>query len=534
VRILNKRSVSDAVDMLETAESVNIEMVRIDWPELRELIRLANRIPTSESLAVSVVEHQCISAFVVWVSQLADGPIKTLDQSAAYEPLVALLYDAISVGGPRTPIFQAELEIIESMGSHIHPAAPWLEDWISAQPISEGDPEGPRAGQPATALVSKREAGRNAVAKWLESENLFAEAVTYSALKHVPAYENLVLFGPPSRYETSKWSSSPESDYRAQWLLTSPPAARILMLSWPFHAKLDLSLMGPWQGVPPPTVVAHPVAVDVEVEPTLTFKVEPLVRRAKFNFDEEPDVVSASEYQILGDENGLWVFFDNDVGPRPRVLSQDLNYAHSHSGHKPLPAGSHLVFRSQDVERAQLLRVSQEWWTEKYSDYSFSRAEKLRNELKEMLRAFVDCNGTDKLRMELVSSGLSREYVQQIHSRILDQTYVAPQIQESYDAICRAIGYRPGLESFDLLGKLRTARQQAGILLMRQLLLKLQSVAAAGFREVLFDEGFASLQDDVLGELFITTVCHVSEQKTLFPISKLGRPVDTVGALWLK
>lgn len=534
MQILNERSLNDAIDLLGRSEHSNIESVRIDWPELTELIRLANRFSNPEFGAISVAEDRCLSALGVWLSQLADGPIDAIRQTAGHEALLACFGEAISVGGASADIFQSQLQIITSIGSKVHPAAGWLEDWISAQPILEGSPDGPRAGQPATALVSKKESGRQAVEDWLSSENLFADAITYAGLKKAPAYENLVFFGPPSRYENSKWSSSPDSDYRAQWLLTAPAATGILLLNWPFHSRLDVSLLGPWKGVSSPAVIFRQQETHPEPPTLSVFNTPAFEKRATFNFDHEPDVVSAAEYQILGKESGLWVFFDENLGPRPRVLSRDLSRTSSPPRHKTLSYGSHLVFRSQDVERAQLLKVSEDWWSEKYKDFSFSRAEELRNELKERLQEFIDHRGVDQFRRGLLSSGLPREYVKQIHARVLDQGYVAPQSQDRYEALCRVLSYRAPPESFDLLAKLRTARQQAGLKLMRQLLEKLHSSGASGLSEALSDDGYAALHDDTLGELFITTVAHVSEGQRLFPISKLGRPVDEVGALWLK
>lgn len=534
MQILTKRSLDDALGILNLSTRVEIEAVRVHWPELTELIRLANAISNSQSVATSIVEDRCLFALGLWFAELADGPVKTLNQTSGYGQLVSYLRDAINIDGPQAQKFQAQLELVQSIGPKPHPATYILEDWISAVPVPEGAHDGPRPGLPATALVSKREVGRQATQEWLISENLFADAVTYTHTKRAPAYENLVIFGPPSRYENSKWSSSPEADYRAQWLLTSPAAPRILILTWPFHSKLDLTLMGPWKGSPPPGVSLREETSQPEVVPTFSFNTRPIARQARFNFDKEPDVVSATEHEILGDEKGLWVFFDANLGPRPRVLARDFGGTYSPAGHRPLHVGDHLVFRSQDVERAHLLEASESWWNERYTDYSFPQAEEQRVELKNRLQEFIDRHGPDQLRTGLVSTGLSKEYVKQIHARVLDPEYVAPRLQESYKAICRVLEYRPRVESFDLLGKLRTARQQAGSLLMRELLLKLQSSAASGLNESLIDEGYANLQDDTLGELFVTTVSQVSEEKRLFPISRLGRPVDTDGAFWLK
>lgn len=531
---MTNQGLSVSLDLLSKVENAVIESAVLEWPEMTALLQQLNKLTREDSVSLSMSEDQCIRLIRTWIQRLADGPMPPTSPQTGFAEVTSALADAIKVNSAHTYLFKNIEQCLGVISNGPHPASTFLEDWISAQDIIEGIKGSPREGLPAIGLISKNAATKEAVLEWLGNENLFAEAEKYSTLKRSSAFETIVLFGPPNRYESSKWCNSPESDFKSQWLLTSPPAARVLVLSWPSHGRLNLPLVGPWQGFPPPTVIPINKSESSTALPVFEFIDTPVTHTSNFNFHDESEVISARQYEILGADQGLWVFFDDQIGPKPRVLSGDFSRTYNPSGTQALPLGTHLVFRSHDVERQHLTSASKVWWESKYREFSFDLAEKCRTDLKQNIQHFLDVNGLDELKRRFTSSGLTKEYSIQLHSRILVAEYVAPQISENYEAVCRSIDYRPPSGAFNLLSRLRTARQQAGLNLMRELLEMVQVAASKGRLDDLGDVGFVKFHDETLGDLFISTVTHVSDVRSAVPLSKLGRPLDRGGSIWLK
>ena len=534
VPILNRPTLVTAMDHLEKAASASIESLVLQWPEMSALCKVLSRLTRDEFISLSTREEQCISSVRLWILRLSDGPVPPGDESTGFNAVIEMLEQAREVNGAHASVFEQIQQCVLAIGSSPHPAAAFLEDWISSLEVIESSAEGPRPGEPAVALICKQVSIRDAVTRWVQNENLFVSVESYSMLKRAVAFETIVLFGPPSRYESSKWLTSPESDFKAQWLATTPPAARVVILSWPSHPRISEGLLGPWQGFQVPMIRPLVGSEQTELLPHFEFVEQAVSHRSNFNFSDEVEVISARGYEILGDENGLWVFFDDSRGPRPRVLRGDFSETHSPSNKQALRPGTHVVFRSHEVEREQLRSASSSWWAEKYPEFSFSSAENYKDELKTRVQSFLDSFGLEEIKRRFLSVGLSKDYALQLHSRILAPDYVAPQSEENYFLACKALDYTMPPGAFNLLSKLRTARQQAGLGMLRELLLKLQAAADEGRLDSLSESGFANLNDESLGQLFISTITHVSTERALVPVSKLGRPLDKGGAVWLK
>jgi hypothetical protein len=498
------------------------------------LLQSLNRIARDENVSLSIKEEQGVSAVRFWVYKLWDGPISPVNPATGYLGVLAKLDDAILVNGSKAALFDQVLQCVTAIGAKPHPASVFLEDWISSQDVQECDPSGPRSGEPAIALICRSPTAKDLTSEWLYHENLFASVETYSRLRRSSPFETIVLFGPPNRYESSRWVTSPDSDFKAQWLITAPPASKVVILTWPSHPRLNLDFVGPWQGYEPPAISAMEGFDNLSPVPVFEFIEKPQTHKANFNFAGETNVIAARQYEILGKENGLWVFFDDNLGPRPRILRPDFSQTHTPTNKQPLKPGTHLVFRSHDVEREHLLKASEEWWTETYSEFNFAQAEELKAVLKSRVQSFIDANGVDEFKRRLGNAGLSKDYSFQLHSRLSAPEYVAPNSADKYEAVCRAVDYRAPAGSYNLLGKLRTARQQAGLGLLRQLLFKIQAASDEGKLDLLTDHGFAKLYDEALGELFISTVTQLVSENAIVPLVKLGRPMDQGGALWLK
>ena len=530
----SKRTLDEAIDAFQNSANARIETATLQWPEMTALLKQLGLLSRDETSSFSIKEELCISATKSWIFKLWDGPVVTSDERTGYEQLVERLEEAIQVNGAKTTHFEQMLQCVLAIGRLGHPAALFLEDWITTQDVLECSENSPRAGEPAIALICKMTNSKDSIQQWLASENLFASVETYSRLRRSPAFETIVLFGPPNRYESSRWVGSPDSDFKAQWLLTAPPASKVVLLSWPSHPRLNLDFVGPWQGFETPTISPMDEMSDVSPLPAFEFIEKPRENLSAFDFANEIDAVSARQYEILGHKDGLWVFFDDNLGPRPRILRSDFSQTFTPATKQELRPGTHLVFRSHEVERQHLLKASELWWSEKYSEHSFAKAEEFKQALKQKVQTFLDLNGLDELKRRFGIAGLSKEYSIQLHSRIVAPDYVAPLNSDNYEAVCRAVDYRAPSGSFNLLSKLRTARQQAGLGMVQELIFKLQAAAEAGELDELTELGFAKIHDDVLGELFISTIAHLTAEKALVPLSKLGRPVDKGGSLWLR
>lgn len=533
---LDSRELAKNLELLDLSERCEIFSGALTWTEMREFVQLFTKLATSPDAQLSLAEERALTQCRTWLRMQSDLPVWTDEVGPTTADLFESLEQAIGVDSRYADQFRRLEEILEMMTAQPHPASSFLLDWLSGEEIIDF-PEGHRNfGTPAIALVVRYESSVLAVQHWIDTENLFARVITYAQLQHADPFQTLVLFGPPSRYENSFWSRKPDSDFRGQWLLTAPPARKVIVLSWASHSRLDQTLLGPWEGAKIP-VIEELVGLD-EPDEVITpdfLNIVPKAQTSKFIFD--PDELHTSvegkKFQLMGDDQGVWVVYKESFHPKPRVLSADFSRTYLHSAPEALTVGTHLVFRASDAEREELINTSREWWSSKHPAASFDQAEMLRLDLKDRVGNFVDTFGVDEFRRRCSGAGLENEYLKQISDRIRSADFVAPLEEGNYLAICQSVEYAPPRNAFQLLSRLRTARQQAGNIILKNLLENLQRFAKEGKLENLRENGSAELIDEHLGMLFLTTVVRVESERETLPISRLGHPLNSKGDLWL-
>lgn len=524
------------LELLDLSERCEIFSGALTWTEMREFVQLFTKLAKSPDAQLSLAEERALTQCRTWLRMQSDLPVWTDGVEPTTADLIESLERAIGVDSRYVDQFRRLKELLEIMTAQPHPASSFLLDWLSGEQIIDF-PEGHRNfGTPAIALVVRYESNVLAVQNWIDTENLFAQVVTYAQLKHADPFQTLVLFGPPSRYESSFWSRKPDSDFRGQWLLTAPPARKVIVLSWASHSRLDQALLGPWEGAKTP-VIEELEGLD-EPEEVITpdfLNIVPKVQTSQFTFehDEQHSLVQGKKFQLMGDDQGVWVVYKESFHPKPRVLSADFSRIFLHGAPEALTVGTHLVFRATAAEREELLNTSRIWWCSKYPENAFEQAEALREQLKKDVGSFLTEYGVEEFKSRCRSAGLEKDYVRQLHDRIRSTEYVAPREQENYLAINRAVEHEAPRNAFQLLSQLRTARQQAGNIILNNLLEKLQRFASEGKLESLREYGSTELIDEHLGMLFLTTVVRVESERETLPSSRLGHPLNSKGELWL-
>jgi hypothetical protein len=130
----------------------------------------------------------------------------------------------------------------------------------------------------------------------------------------------------------------------------------------------------------------------------------------------------------------------------------------------------------------------------------------------------------------LRAEGLDRLYAQTLPTRMLHPDFIAPQHQDTYLRVCRALGLQPASTAFSLLRTLRTARRQAGLALSAKIAARLDLLP--DLPDLLRDEGAVVLRDSGLEGVALLVVRTVSGAPADVPTWRLGMVLDTGGHTW--
>ena len=389
-------------------------------------------------------------------------------------------------------------------------------------------------GHPEAILVVPRRQWLEPVHGWLASEDLDCVEIACPAdLRTAPVrHQAAVLVGHPATAFSSAFKAPEVALRELGWLLTAPvaPAVRLVLPAdapplrtddlWllPAGARPGLALHddGPQRSEPAPHDWLHGLNAPQAVRRTPRPAATPT-----------EDEALAVEVQMA---SGHAVFFHPQVGPRPHVVAVDDETGAVALSAVPLTAvtrGAVVAVRVGAAPHAQVVARA-DAWLERCRGWSTDRITEVRGyaaSLKTALRRALAVRGHAGLHRELTRT-LSDDYARVLLHNPLDELYIAPQRRSGFDALVRAIGASELLGKFDDLATVRTAHQQAGEEIRRDLL------ALLGDRAWVADvdeDGWAVLHAGELGSLLLAVVTARLDEPVAVPHTWLGVPIDEAG-----
>lgn len=488
---------------------------------MERLLRLLRgTFKESDANPMAVREANVAALAWSWARTCMDGPVPPFHPSTGLARLRAEVDAARGhIGSSRLDRLK---EAIDSIAASGHPAASAVIDIVGSVPLEEG-------GRPGCVLVVRGE-GLPAVKEWADVSGLNVDVVTASQARRSVPWRSAVLFGPPDRYASSPWITEAQAAATAGWLLSAPPAPEVTVLSWTGHRPLSKSGYQPWRGAPHATVAeaAAPETVEDDFLPDTFETFHPV---ATPHFAHEEESVSAFGLQFLVDNDPVLAYFHPEVGPKPVVVTfEDGHAVVIRTGLKTVRSGRCLLFRTSIAGKDALDRATSEWLVEHRKGFNVAAAENLRQDLKTATKVKRDQVGSHALVEMLRAEGLDRLYAQTLPTRMLHPDFIAPQHQDTYLRVCRALGLQPASTAFSLLRTLRTARRQAGLALSAKIAARLDLLP--DLPDLLRDEGAVVLRDSGLEGVALLVVRTVSGAPADVPTWRLGMVLDTGGHTW--
>lgn len=516
--------------LLEVAQNPLVSSAELSWPALENLVQAMNKLQRNGSGEISEREERFLQQLrnkVLW--RLGDGPIAPRSLEVEFAEVFRQIGEIEEVGSPNIKVILHIEELARKIYSENHPAQEYLENWISARPISKAQ-DSQRAGSPATALCCVDEHSRTLTDKWLRDENLFADSIRYKDLRKAEPYIYCVLFGSPSRY--AGWrNKKPRSDFKTQWLLTSPPAGEVLILRWSPHVAVRTDLIGPWEGFS--FCLDNETTVERHFIPETIEFFENQQRSQPPTFGSQLHEVSARRFELAGPEESLWAFFSDELGPRPRLyrsVDDDLLDSRTSS----VTQGQVLVFTSSEVANEKLDAEAARLWAQHsdYGDYKSIKGtvDKYRGQIRDSIIEL----GLENFVRQLVRRGLAEAYSKGVAERMLHLDQLAPREFKSTTAVCNAASVPEAATFYGLVTKVRAARQQAGRALKDQLLSQFASETSEVALESLATNGYVEFEFPGWGKIFLAQVLETGTQHVRVPYERLGKLVTSQGATWLE
>lgn len=520
----NVLDVLSDLQLLEFSKNARIERSITEWPAMQEFLKFWRRFETQKGSEFNDNELRLRRSILRFISRCNGIPLSP----SRHEDIVEELRSSISKSAETSSQNRSEIlqlgHLLESLLRTDNPASRFLEDWISSREVVEC-PEGHvRHGEPSVTLVLRDEDERELAAYWLNEQELYASTATYRELRNSYAYEYLVFFGSPDRYVSSAWLRSPGSWYQTQWLVTTPAASISLFLNWTGHRTWQVDLLGPWANSRAPII--QDVSPEAPAGEDVFLEIEDLFLP---NASEEPEIpgqkhelINALGFQVVS-EGGLdWVYFCEEVPPRPRMISPNREQIEFLKPGQLRP-GVLLVVNDESEREAILDDYTHRYWTSHYGTSSIERAEAIKRDLKRKVREALDRLGKDELVHRMVLSGLEAEYARTVLGSIPAEDYIAPRRRDALDHLQSAGEFKLAHDSNELLRHLRVARQQAGAEINELLRKKLISSEGDDAMDAAESRGWCDLITPDLGRIGVHRVAAASLTNRLVPRSWLGR-----------
>ena len=152
---------------------------------------------------------------------------------------------------------------------------------------------------------------------------------------------------------------------------------------------------------------------------------------------------------------------------------------------------------------------------------------------REKISSSIANQGLDLFVAGLVRRGLSDKYAKGVATRMLHMDQLAPKEFPAVEALCNTAGTDQALVFFELVQKVRLARQQAGRVVSGSLLSRLGAPAVVDALAALPMEGFTQFTVEGWGQVMVSQVISVEKNTLAVPYSDLGTPLGERGKPWL-
>jgi hypothetical protein len=379
---------------------------------------------------------------------------------------------------------------------------------------------GPWKGSPEAAIVVRPDL--------VESTAGFLREVDLTADVRAPAevqrehHKALIICGSLSLAYSSQWLTRPEAARSFGWLITAPPGDEVTLVECDVsHNDLgSVWILGPRNH---PGLVVASISSDPQVQEfaPLSFvqadKSRPLPS-LDFSFSTEQ---KRDAFQILL-ASGRSIYFSPIEGPLPRRIVMDETGIESNSRTNPLHVHVNdlLIVRLTGSDHEEIAKRANDILTD--GGWTSLMLDEVRS-LVGLLKDKASAQSFEESRRRMVSAGLSESYARTVLRSIPGDWYIAPR-RDHYEQVIRALGADELQGREDDLSQLRSAHQQAGKDIAREL----DSLLSSNYRwyDQLTIDGFALLEGGALGDLLVEAVLCQAEEGYRVPLSYLGRAVD--------
>lgn len=388
-------------------------------------------------------------------------------------------------------------------------------------------------GAPEAVLIVPRRGWLNAVRAWLVYEEFDCVDIACPADLRARLVEHraAVLAGHPATAFSSAFRIPEVAVQVSGWVLTAPPALQVRLVLTADAPPLNLD--EPWL-LPAP---AHPSLHVCDNGPQRNEwllhdwlegdATAPVGRAPRPAAAVGEDEMLAVEFHLA---SGHAMFFHPEVGPRPHVVAVDDETGGVALSTAPISAvtrGALLAVRvgaapyGQVVSRADAWLQRRRGWTpEKIAEVRGCAAA-----LKVALRSALANIGQAGLH-RILAGTLTDEYARVLLHNPLDEMYIAPQRRPGFDALIAAVGARALADRYDDLAAVRTAHQQAGDEIRRELLALLRDRRWVADVD---EEGWAVLHAGELGALLLAVATARIDEPMPIARTWLGELVDSNG-----
>lgn len=367
---------------------------------------------------------------------------------------------------------------------------------------------------PEAVLVVARRQWLDAVRTWLVSEEFDCVDLACPAdlRAGIAAHSAAILVGHPVTAYSSAFRPPGMAVREYGWMLTAPaaPLVRLVLTADAPELRTDEAWLLP-APAHPPLSVEDPGPPRSNVPHDWLPVLDPT---APVQHTPRPTPTAAAD-QAFGFEvhlaSGHAVFYDTEVGPRPLVVVVDDDtgaVALSAAPVSTITRGSVLAVRvgaaphEQVVNRADTwLQGRRGWSAEQIAEVRGCGLTSASRSATFSATAFVS-PGHQALHRELTRT-LPDEYARVLLHNPLDELYIAPQRRAGFEALIAAIGAHNLTDRFDDLATVRTAHQQAGEEIRKELLTLLRDRRWVGDMD---EDGWTVLHAGELGALLLAVV----------------------------
>ncbi|WP_148204611.1 hypothetical protein [Acidothermus cellulolyticus] len=514
-------------EMWHCAESPAVVVTRVSWPELARVLQVAKafrpHVETS-TIAGKVLRgvfdaRKVLTCTPLWPAHELTGIgflIKDLEQFLVDRPGHTLWQSAASLTEALRELFATQSPVASALGELLSEYGAALD------------------GTPEAVLAVPRPEWMDPIQDWLAAEEfdcvdvaIASDLRTRSDIRRV-----CIILGHPAIAFASPFRGQDVILREYGWLLTAPAATKVrvvLTVDAPTLPADDIWLL-PSEAHPQLSVCDDGPAQPIESSRDWACAVETPSSVRRISRLQAPSSVGETMAVEIQLRSGHAIFFHNELGPRPYVVSVDDEAGAVILLPCPVQAierGDVLAVRCATAPHMQIVVRANEWLSR--SGWTLKKIERVSgypDQIRKALRRALDREGHDTLWRQLTDILGDGEYARTLLRSPLDESYIAPRRSTAFEALTKVIGVEHLAAHFDDLVRIRIARQQAGEEIRRDLLECLKDRRWASDVD---RNGWAVLDVSDLGTLLLAMVTARIEEPVPVPLSCLGALFDDHG-----